>query len=223
MNNDNVKRTIRIGTFIFWILITVIPILGIVINLVHPITFIETQEQFRSFAERFSKWAPIYFIGLQVLQVVVTPLSHYSVGYMGGFLFGPLWGSIYNYIGRVIGHVCAFWISRFVGMPFIRRFVANDTYNKYNRFVSNKPAMLFLIYFLPFFPDDEISYLVGISQMRFRLFLLANIFGHVGGSASLAYMGAGIDTRDPIFWILFLGTLAGFPILWWLAKKKKQI
>jgi hypothetical protein len=52
--------------------------------------------------------------------------------------------------------------------------------------------------------------------MPFIPFLLANIFGHLGGSFSLALIGAGVDTRDPWFWILSILTFFGFPLLWYL-------
>jgi len=172
---------------IFWLVVTVIPIVGIILSLLDPVQFYGTQQQYRSFIQEYGHWAPLVFVGLQAFQVIVTPLSHYSVGYMGGFLFGPLWGSVYNYIGRLVGHVGAFFLSRCIGTTVVKRFVPEQTLQKYDH-ITNRPLVLFLIYFLPLFPDDEISYLVGLSRMRFRFFLLANVFGHLGGSMSLAYM-----------------------------------
>ena len=210
----------RIG-LLFWLVVTIIPIVGIVISLLDPVQFYGTQQQYRAFLEKYARWAPLVFIGLQALQVIVTPLSHYSVGYMGGFLFGPLLGSVYNYIGRIVGHVSAFFLSRCIGNTIVRRFVPEKTLGKYDH-IANRPLVLFLIYFLPLFPDDEISYLVGLSRMRFRFFLLANILGHLGGSMSLAYMGSGISTKDPLFWALTISTLAGFPVLWLALRRKPR-
>jgi uncharacterized membrane protein YdjX (TVP38/TMEM64 family) len=210
----------RIAGVVFWIVITALPIMGVVLSIVDPVKFYSSQEQFRAFAQRYGQWTPVAFVILQSLQVVVTPISHYSVGYMGGFLFGPLVGCIYNYIGRMIGHVTAFWISRIFGSALARRFVPADVVAKYDRHVSGRADILFLIYFLPLFPDDEISYLAGLSRMPFRWFFLANVFGQVGGSASLAYLGSGVDTKDPVFWILTVSTLLGFPALWWLARRR---
>jgi uncharacterized membrane protein YdjX (TVP38/TMEM64 family) len=81
------------------------------------------------------------------------------------------------------------------------------TIKQFDRFVSGKDQkgitpqslILFLIYFLPLFPDDEISYIVGLSTMSRRHFILANLFGHVGGAVSLAYIGSGVDTSDLYF------------------------
>lgn len=219
LKENKLKQTGRVAALVFWIIVTVFPILGIVASIFWPLSFYTTQVDYRHFIHTYGQWAPVALIGLQILQVVITPLSHYAVGYMGGFLFGPYLGGIYNYIGRVIGHTIAFYISRHVASPFVRRFVPSGTIDTYNRAVSNRPDLLFLIYFLPLFPDDEMSYLAGLSKMRTKFFMIANILGQLGGSFSLAYMGSGINTKDTLFWVLSIVTLAGFPILWILSKR----
>lgn len=210
------------ASILFWILIAVIPIAGIIFGVVNPEVFQQNQERLRNKIEFFGILAPLAFIFFQALQVVFTPISHYSVGILGGFLYGPYVGALLNWIGRVIGHIIAFFIARFAGRIIAEKFVQRKTLEKYDKFVSDKSLVLFLVYFLPLFPDDETSYLAGLSKMKFRMFLFANLFGHIGGSLGLAYAGSGMNTRDPLFWILTVITLAGFPILWWLLKTNKN-
>lgn len=208
------------GTFIFWLIVTIIPIVGLIFSLTDSVSFYQTQEQFRDKIATFGLLAPLAFIFFQALQVVITPISHYSVGIVGGFLYGPYLGALFNWIGRIIGHIIAFFIARLLGRKIAEKFVSEKTLGKYDKYVSDKSPILFLIYFLPIFPDDEISYLAGLSKMKFRMFFLANIFGHVGGSLGLAYIGSGINTKDPLFWILTVVTFTGFPLLWWLMRKR---
>lgn len=215
-------RRRRIATAAFWIIVSVLPLIGIFFSLVDPPTFYSSQEQARDLFGRFGIGAPIVFVGLQALQVIVTPFSHYSVGYLGGFLFGPVWGSIYNYAGRLIGHFAAFAIARKLASPLIRRYVSDDAIQRFDKHVSNRADVLFLMYFLPLFPDDEFSYVAGLSKMPAKWFVIANVLGQVGGSVSLAYLGSGIDTRDPLFWILTIVTLAGFPLLFILARRQRN-
>ena len=71
-------------------------------------------------------------------------------------------------------------------------------------------VLLFLAYFLPLFPDDEISYLAGLSNLSAKLFIPLIVLGHISGSLSLAYIGNGIKSiSDPLFIILSLITLIG--------------
>jgi uncharacterized membrane protein YdjX (TVP38/TMEM64 family) len=79
-----------------------------------------------------------------------------------------------------------------------------------------------LAYFLPLFPDDEISYLAGFSKISPKIFLTLMIIGHLGGSLSLAYLGNGIKSiKEPMFIVLSLITLIG-GILFALYYKKIQ-
>lgn len=207
-------------TLIFWLIVTIIPILGIAWGLTYPEGFSVSQEGWRNRISTFGLLAPLAFVAIQALQVIITPISHYSIGVIGGFLYGPWLGGLLNYIGRIIGHLAAFFIARLFGRKFAERFVSEKALEKYDRYVSDKSLILFFMYYLPIFPDDELSYLAGLSKMDFRLFLFANIFGHVGGSIGLAYIGSGINTKDPLFWILTFSVLIGFPIVYWLMKKK---
>jgi len=220
--SKTLNKSARMAVFVFWLIITIIPIAGIIASIAFPVSFYSTQDDFQAFARTFGIWTPLAFIVLQALQVIITPISHYSVGYMGGFLFGPLWGTIYNYVGRIIGHISSYVLALTIGAPLAKRFVPQQTIEKYEKVVSTRSDMLMVIYFLPFFPDDELSYLAGLSRMRFRAFLLANLFGQIGGSMGMAYLGAGINTKDPLFWILMCVTIAGFPLLWYMGRRERQ-
>jgi uncharacterized membrane protein YdjX (TVP38/TMEM64 family) len=209
-------------TLVFWAIVTIIPILGILFSLTDPQSFSETQEFWSERIVTYGFIAPIAFILLQAFQVVVTPISHYSIGVLGGFLYGPFLGAFYNWLGKMIGHTTAFFIARIFGRKLAERFVSEKTLSLYDKHVSDKSLILFLIYFLPVFPDDEISYLAGLSKMRFSVFFITNIFGHIGGSLGLAYVGSGIDSNDTTFWVLTLFTLFGFLLFWFLVRKARR-
>lgn len=208
----------------FWFAIAIIPIIGVIWSLIEPKEFVVYQSLARKWIDGFGYLGPLVFVIVQALQVIITPISHYTIGALGGYLYGPYLGGCLNYIGRVIGHLCAFEISRRFGRKFLEKHLDSSTLRRYDHLVGEasiegrgmglQPLILFLIYFLPFFPDDEVSYLVGVSSMKRRYFLFANLFGHLGGAFSLAYMGSGVSTKDPLFWILTILTLAGFPIIW---------
>ena len=212
----------------FWLVITLIPVLGLVWSVISPGHFEYWQSLARDHLVVLGFAGPIVFILIQAAQVVVTPVSHYTVGAIGGYLYGPYWGGVLNYIGRIIGHCIAFALARRFGRRWITKHLPETTVKKYDTIFSGnpdkpqetslQPLILFLVYFLPLFPDDEISYLVGASRMRFRAFVLANLFGHLGGAFSLAYLGSGVSTKDPLFWVLTLSTLAGFPVIWFLLR-----
>ncbi len=211
------------ASFVFWLIVTIIPIVGIVLGVTGVVDFYATQEELRDAMAIFGLFTPIAFVLLQAVQVVITPISHYSIGIIGGFLYGPYLGGLLNWVGRIIGHLVAFFLARSLGRKVASRFVSEKTLQKYDGYVSDKSLILFLFYFLPVFPDDEMSYLAGLSKMKFRSFFFANLFGHVGGSLWLAYIGSGINIRDTLFLTLTVVSFVAFLLLWWLVIRKRNI
>ena len=214
-------RLKRIG-LAFWLVVTILPILGVLFSLLSPISFYTTQEEYRQFAENFPVSGPILFVFFQILQVVVAPISHVAFGYMGGFLYGQYLGAVLNWTGRVIGHFAAFYIARRFGRRIVKRFVKDSTIAKYDKYVSNRYGFLFLAYFLPLFPDDELTYLSGLSKMRVRPFIIVNLLGQIGGSLGLAQLGSGIDTSQALFWIMAVATVLAFIIVLPLLRRMSK-
>lgn len=214
-------------TKIIWYALTFVPVILIILGYIFPTPFFASQEQIRNFVNSFGAFAPIVFILLQILQVIITPFSHYAVSLAGGFIFGIWKGFLYNWIGRIIGTAIAFYLGRKLGRKIIKHVVKPETINKYDSYFDKGKLLLFLAYFLPFFPDDELSYLAGISSMRARVFLPLMIIGHLSGSLALAYAGNGIKSvTDPLFLFLSAITLIGgvlFALYYRKIRKSKNL
>lgn len=208
---------------LIWYILTIIPIVLLILGYIYPSSFFGSQEVIRDFVNQFGIFAPLVFIGLQILQVIITPFSHYAVSISGGFIFGTWQGFIYNWVGRVIGTAIAFYLARFFGRKVIQHVVKAKTVKKYDHYFEKGKALLFLAYFLPLFPDDELSYLAGISAISPRIFLPLMAIGHVSGSLSLAYIGNGIQSfKEPMFIILSIITLIGGVWFLWHFRKIKD-
>lgn len=193
-----------------WYLLIIVPIILLILGYLFPLSFFESQEMMRDFVNQFGMFSPIIFIIIQILQVVITPFSHYAVSIAGGFIFGTWKGFIYNWIGRVIGTTIAFYLARFFGRKIIKHVVKYKTIKKYDYYFDKGKILLFLAYFLPIFPDDELSYLAGLSAIKPKVFFPLMSIGHISGSLSLAYIGNGIQSiKEPMFIILSLISLVG--------------
>jgi len=205
---------------LLWYILTFVPITLLILGYIFPSTFFGSQEAIRNFVNQFGIFAPLAFIVLQVLQVVITPFSHYAVSITGGFIFGTWQGFIYNWIGRVIGTAIAFYLGRYLGRKIIKHVVRPETIKKYDHYFEKGKLLLFLAYFLPLFPDDELSYLAGLSAISPRIFLPLMAIGHISGSLSLAYIGNGIQSfKEPMFIIFSLITLIGG--IWFVLHYRK--
>ena len=59
--------------------------------------------------------APIIFILIQALQVVIAPIPGEVTGILGGFVFGQWLGLFYSTIGLTVGSLGAFALGRWLG------------------------------------------------------------------------------------------------------------
>lgn len=197
-----------------FLLLTGFAIIGFIIQLFAPDIYFSSQEGVRNYIQSFEPFDRVVFVLTQILQVILAPISHYIVGLLGGALYGAFEGGVLNWIGRVIGHLIAYWIGLTLGRKIILKIFNPEDLNKFQKFINGtkqtlyiRVFILFAIMFLPLFPDDEISYLMGIAAFPFKLYLPIILLGHLGGSFGLSYIGAGMDGKDPFFWIIFGSTI----------------
>ena len=186
-------------TSIIWYLLTIIPIFLIALGYLYPSSFFSNQDKLRQFITSYGAFAPLVFVLINILQVVITPISHYVVGFLGGFIFGTWQGFLYNWIGRVVGSLIAFYLGRKFGRKILKHVVKDETIQKYDKVFDKGKILLFLMYFLPLFPDDELSYLAGFSSMSPKAYIPIMMLGHIGGSLGLAFLGSGLSYKDPLF------------------------
>lgn len=135
--------------------------------------------------------APAVFILMQALQVIISPIPGEATGILGGYLFGLALGFVYSTVGLTIGTMVAFWIGRWVGAPFVRRLVTDHVWERLGFIIEAEGAILaFIIYLIPGFPKDIVSYLFGISPMPVWVFALVSTLGRMPGTWILSAQGA---------------------------------
>jgi uncharacterized membrane protein YdjX (TVP38/TMEM64 family) len=203
-------------------IISLIPLALLIYGYLHQGEFLASQEAVRQRVEPYGAWAPLIFCLIQVVQVIITPINHYTIGLAGGFIFGPVFGTILNLTGRILGHTIAFAISHYVGRPLLKYLLSENALARYDKYVGGSGFWIFLAYWLPFFPDDELSYVAGISKMPWRRFMIANVLGQVGGSVSLAYAGAGVFLGF-FSYAMLLGSLAVGCLWFWLIRRADKM
>jgi len=161
-------------------------------------------ELLRQQVENLGQAGPPIYVAIQVAQVVLAPIPGEVSGLVGGYLFGGWAAFIYSTIGLTIGSVLAFFAGRFIGNMFPERFRAGETYKKFNRLVEGRDFLLPLILFVfPGFPKDSLSYLLGASDMDWRLFTIIAGLGRVPGTLVLSFQGAQVYNHDWRGLILF--------------------
>ncbi len=181
------------------------------------------------FLTSYGPLSVVIFIALQIIQVIVSPLPGDVTGIIGGYLYGPFLGTVYSTIGLTIGSWLAFLLARTLGMPFVEKIVRPATIRKYDHFLEHQGRVISFIFFLiPGFPKDTLCYILGLSHMRTRDFMVISTVGRLLGTIILSVQGSSLrEDQDMIFFILLgvtaLIILGGyFHVGWWLKSVLKR-
>ncbi len=135
--------------------------------------------------------APVAFVAIQALQVVVSPIPGDVTGLLGGYVFGQWLGFAYSTVGLTVGSLLAFWIGRRFGTPFVRRLVDERVWSQIAFVVEAEATVVCLVIFtIPGLPKDIACYLFGLSPMPFWLFAIVSTVGRMPGTWALSAQGA---------------------------------
>ena len=169
-------------------------------------------------------FGPFIYIGVIILEVVIAPLPGLVLPLISGFLFGFWRGVIYSYIGNILASSIAFLLARYFGQPLVEWLTSKNKLSHANAVLEKYQKHLFWLYAFPIFPIDVISFLLGLSSLRFRRFFLIITLGFIPYLFFLNLLGDRISTD--IFKMLvfagFIGVifLAGYLIFKIFRRKK---
>lgn len=157
------------------------------------------------FLRRLGVAAPLAFILIQIVQVVIPIVPGGLTCAAGVLIFGPLYGFIYNYIGICIGSVLNFLLARQYGKPLVISLAGNDAYQKYAGWLEKgKKFDIFfaLAIFFPVAPDDFLCLLAGLTKLSLKKFTMIILLGK---PASIFLYSAGLTVilQTVIQWLHF--------------------
>ncbi len=123
-------------------------------------------------------WAMAVYVLVQILQVVILPLPA-AVCYLPGVYIwkDELWlAVVLASVGVLIGAVICYVLGRFCGRRIVEWIAGKETTDKYADYLGRRGKVLFVIMqILPFFPDDILCMIAGLTRMNFWFFLVTMI------------------------------------------------
>ncbi len=181
------------------------------------------KDQFRDWILSFGNLGPLVYIGFQAAQVIFSPLPGELTGaFLGGMIFGVWASAFYSTIGLTLGSCLAFAIGRWLGRPIVEKMVSRSILEKFDFLVADKGAVFAFIFFaIPGFPKDYVCYLLGLSPISVRSFLIVVTLGRFPGALVFSLLGANLYNESYVyFFALLIGILLAGG---WAAYFKGQI
>jgi uncharacterized membrane protein YdjX (TVP38/TMEM64 family) len=132
---------------------------------------VSTVENMQKFIKDQGIYSGVIFLLIQFLQVVAVPIPGVVTVAAGNVLFGVFWGSVLSYIGIILGSVTAFVIGRKFGYKLVVWIAGEETVTKLINILKGREKVMFtMIFLLPFFPDDMLCFVAGLTSMSLFFF-----------------------------------------------------
>ena len=120
-------------------------------------TLFESKEKIREYVASFGALAPLVFMLLQFIQVIISPIPGSVTTVAGGMLFG-FWNAFWiSVVAVFLGSLCAFMLGKLFGRPLVESIAGKKIVDKYMMTVSSRQKIvLILMFLLPFFSGRSI-------------------------------------------------------------------
>lgn len=183
--------------------------------------WISDRDQVEQFISAFGNGAPIAFMALQVLQVILAPVPGEATGFIGGYLFGALKGFVYSSLALAAGSWINFGIGRFFGKRYVRQWIPAEKLARFDHLVKRQGVIvLFILFLFPGFPKDYLCLFLGITAIPLNVFLLISSIGRMPGTLMLSLQGEFLfDKNYAVFAVVFGVTV----LLAFLAYRHRKI
>lgn len=167
----------------------------------------------------FGALAPVAYVLVLAVQVVVAPVPGHVLGFVGGYLFGAVWGTVYSLVGVTLGSTAVFALSRRWGRPYVERMLAPDIVARFDEFVAESGTVgLFLVFLIPGLPDDAVCFLAGLTRIPLRRLVVLVAVGRAPAFALVCLAGAGAATGAYERVLLVLGVFVTLSLGGYLAR-----
>ena len=136
----------------------------------------------------------LILLAMQFMQIVVAFIPGEVVQMAAGMMYGPWLGAAVILLGCIISSAFVFAVVHRLGAPFVRDMVPTKYLDKFNAFEESGKLsiVVFILFLIPAMPKDTFTYLVPLTNMRMRDFLILSNVGRIPGIVISTYAANGL-------------------------------
>ncbi len=159
-------------------------ILGLAVFLWKTGLFAQLQDsqQLQETLSAYGAGASAAFFLLQLCSVIFAPVPSNVVALAGGMALGLWKGFLLTFLAVNLGSNITFLLSRTIGRAASQRLMKRKLPSKYESLLKRKGTSFLIIAFLfPFFPDDMLCIMAGLTDISWKRFALIVLCTRHGG------------------------------------------
>src|SRR3989344_3903545 len=187
----------------------VVPLLFIVVIslLLYLLSRSFSEKEIITFINDAGFFAPVVYILLTLLTLVIAPFSGTPIIFAGYYAFGQR-VIFYSIVAAYISYVLNFWIARKWGRTIVGKFVGKEDMKKVDELT--KDYGIVTLVFLRIFQgsiNDFVSFAMGLTNMKFKIYLVVSLLASIPGTILWYYLSLNADTHAQFTIIMLVLTL----------------
>ena len=175
------------------------------------IRFVKQPELFRQWVDQQGPLGPLAFMGMVILQIVVAVIPGEPLEIAAGYAFGALEGTLWCLLGAFAGRTVVFLLVRRFGARAVEVFFPLEKLQDL-KFLQNQRRLtfwVFFLFFLPGTPKDVLCYIVGLTRLPLRSWLIISAIAPIPSIVTSTIGGDALGMGNYAFAALvFVLTLA---------------
>lgn len=164
----------------------------------------------------------LILLGLQFLQIVVAFIPGEATQMAAGLIYGPWVGALIIFVGCVLSSAFIFVVVKRLGAPFVQKMVPTQYLEKFRKFEESGKLNItvFILFLIPGLPKDVFTYLVPLTDMPMRTFLILSNVGRIPGIVVSTYAASGLAEGRVLESVIIFAVLAAIAIVGILLRDK---
>lgn len=156
--------------------------------------YLQHPRELKHYILSFEVLAPLSFIALYTLRtlLVVFPVAIFAI--ISGSLFGFGPGFFYSMVGAFLSATIAFFISRYLARDIVKKYLS-DRVHLFKGHVPKGFKIILFLRLIMIMPFDAFSYVVGVTKITYKDFILGTVIGIAPEFLAYSYLGViGVST-----------------------------
>ncbi len=138
----------------------------------------------------------IFFLAYSVLTVAPIPRTVFNLA--GGLLLGTTTGVVVGILATTVASGLSFGLSRALGRDLVTRHLHRSKVRAVNDRLSDGGVLAITsLRLIPMVPFAPLSYLCGVSSVRFAPYLIGTALGSLPGTVAVVVLGDALTGETP--------------------------
>ena len=135
-----------------------------------------------------------------------------------GLMYGPWLGALIILVGCVCSSALIYQLVHKLGAPFVQNMVSTEHLDKFRTFEESGKLdiIVFILFLIPGMPKDVFTYLVPLTDMELKRFVILSNVARIPGVLASTYTAHGLAEGDivgPIVVVAIVAIIAAVGII----------